>query len=181
MKNEERAQLEAHYQNEIESIKGEVAILTHLLEHVLSSKNGKGISAQPLIGASITHIPITSQNLGAYSVTEQHFVPAIPIQPTQAPTIVDVTADGPSENRSTDFLNLNKISTLEERLRVVEGNNLIHPVIATEVCLVPNIMVQKEFRVPDFVKYTGLEYPYTHLWSYYNKMTEMIHNNKMLI
>jgi len=28
MKNEERAQLEAHYQNEIESIKGEIAILT---------------------------------------------------------------------------------------------------------------------------------------------------------
>jgi hypothetical protein len=41
MKNEGRAQLEAHYQNEIESIKGELAILTHLLEHVLSSKNGK--------------------------------------------------------------------------------------------------------------------------------------------
>jgi hypothetical protein len=41
MKNEERAQLEAHYQNELESIKGEVARLTHLLEQVLSSKNGK--------------------------------------------------------------------------------------------------------------------------------------------
>jgi hypothetical protein len=32
MDNEERAQLEAHYQNEIESIKGEVAKLTDLLE-----------------------------------------------------------------------------------------------------------------------------------------------------
>jgi hypothetical protein len=32
MKNEERAQLEAHYQNEIESIIGEVAILINLLE-----------------------------------------------------------------------------------------------------------------------------------------------------
>jgi len=41
MKNEERAQLEAHYQNEIESIKGEIARLTDLLEQVLSSKNGK--------------------------------------------------------------------------------------------------------------------------------------------
>ena len=106
---------------------------------------------------------------------------AIPIQPTQAPTIVDVTADGPSENRSIDFINLDKISTLEKRLRAVEGNNLIHLVIAAEVCLVPNIMVLKEFRVPDFVKYTELEYPNTHLRSYYNKMAEMIHNNKMLI
>jgi hypothetical protein len=41
MENEERAQLEAHYQNDLESIKGEVARLTHLLEQVLSSKNGK--------------------------------------------------------------------------------------------------------------------------------------------
>jgi hypothetical protein len=41
MENEERAQLEAHYQNEIESIKGEVTRLTNLLEQVLSSKNKK--------------------------------------------------------------------------------------------------------------------------------------------
>jgi len=45
MENERRAQLEAHYQNEIESIKGEVTRLTNLLEQVLSSKNGKGIFA----------------------------------------------------------------------------------------------------------------------------------------
>jgi hypothetical protein len=39
----------------------------------------------------------------------------------------------------------------------------------------------KEFWVLDFIKYTGQECPYTHLQSYYNKMTEMIHNDKMLI
>ena len=70
---------------------------------------------------------------------------------------------------------------LEERLRAVEGNNLIQHVIAADVCLVLNIMVLKEFRVSDFVKYIGLECPYTHLQSYYNKMAEMIHNDKMLI
>jgi len=141
----------------------------------------KGISTQPPKGASVAHVPAASQNLGADSITEQHFVSAIPIQPTQAPTIVDVTVDEPSKNRSTGFINLNKISALEERLRAVEGNNLIHPVIAAEVCLVPNIVVPKEFRVPDFVKYTRLECPYTYLRSYYNKMAEMIHNDKMLI
>jgi uncharacterized membrane-anchored protein len=36
--------LEAYYQNTIESIKGEVARLADLLEQVMSSKNGKGIS-----------------------------------------------------------------------------------------------------------------------------------------
>jgi len=70
---------------------------------------------------------------------------------------------------------------LEERLRVVEGNNLIHHVIAVEDCLVLNIMVSKEFRALDFVKYTRLECPYTHLRSFYNKMAKMIHNDKMLI
>jgi hypothetical protein len=52
---------------------------------------------------------------------------------------------------------------LEERLRAVEGNNLIHHMIAVKVRLVPNMVVSKEFRVPDFVKYTRLEFPYTHL------------------
>jgi hypothetical protein len=64
MKNEERAYLEAHYQNEIESIKGEVARLTDLLEQVLSSKNGKGIFAQPPVKTPSIHVPGTSQNLG---------------------------------------------------------------------------------------------------------------------
>jgi len=58
---------------------------------------------------------------------------------------------------------------------------LIHPVIAAELCLVPHIVVLKEFRVSDFIKYTRLECPYTHLRSYYNKMAGMIHNDNMLI
>jgi hypothetical protein len=78
-------------------------------------------------------------------------------------------------------MNHDKWVALKERLRVVEGNNLINPVIALEVCLVPDIIVPKKFRVPDFVKYIKLECPHTHLRSYYNKMTKMIHNNKMLI
>jgi hypothetical protein len=53
--------LEAHYQNEIESIKGKVTRLADLLEQVLSSKNGKGIFAQPLVKTSSIHIPGTSQ------------------------------------------------------------------------------------------------------------------------
>jgi hypothetical protein len=82
---------------------------------------------------------------------------------------------GPSDNRFTNLMGHDKWVALEERLRSVEGNNLIHPVTAAEVCLVPNILV------PDFIKYTGLECPYTDLQSYHNKMAEMIHNEKMLI
>jgi|EndMetStandDraft_5_1072996.scaffolds.fasta_scaffold6694300_1 DNA-binding protein H-NS len=57
MENEQKAQLEAHYQNEIESIKGEVARLTNLLEQVLSSKNRKGIFAQPPMKTPSIHFP----------------------------------------------------------------------------------------------------------------------------
>ena len=35
--------------------------------------------------------------------------------------------------------------------------------LAAKVFLVVNIMVPKEFRALDFVKYTRLEFPYTHL------------------
>ena len=57
MENEEIAQLEVHYQNEVESIKGEVARLTDLLEQVLSVKNGKRTSTQPLMEALSVRVP----------------------------------------------------------------------------------------------------------------------------
>jgi len=176
MENEERAQLKAYYQNEIESIKGEVARLTDLLKQVLSSKNGKGIFAQPPVKT-----PSTSQNLGADSTTEQHFVPIAPIPSSQAPITMDLTADGPPGNRSTDFMNYDKLFALEERLRAVEGNDWFDPMRAAEVCLVPNILVPKNFRILEFIKYTGLECPNTHIRSYCYKMAEVIYDDRMLI
>jgi hypothetical protein len=46
---------------------------------------------------------------------------------------------------------------------------------------VPNIVIPKKFKVSEFVKYTGMECPKTHLRSYYNKMAEVIHDDKLLI
>jgi len=181
MDNEERAQLETHYQNEIESIKGEVARLTDLLEQVLSSKNEKGIFAQPPVKTPSIHVPGTSQNLRADSIVEQYFVPIPPIPSSQAPITMDLIADGTSGNRSTDFVNYDKLSTLEERLRAVEGNDWFDPIRAAKVCLVQNIIVPKDFRIPEFIKYTGLECPNTHLRSYCNKMAEVIYDDKLLI
>jgi hypothetical protein len=181
MENEERAQLEAHFQNEIESIKGEVVRLTDMLEQVLSSKNGKEIFAQPPVKTPSIHVLGTSQNLGADSTAKQYFVPIAPIPSSQAPIIVNLTADGPPGNRSTDFVNYDKLSALEERLRAIEGNDWFEPMRAAEVCLAPNIIVPKNFWIPEFIKYTGLECPNTHLRSYYNKMAEVIYDDRMLI
>jgi hypothetical protein len=49
------------------------------------------------------------------------------------------------------------------------------------MCLVPNVVVPKKFRVPEFIKYTGTQCPMTHLKSYCNKMAEVVHDEKLLI
>jgi hypothetical protein len=67
MKNEERAHLEAHYQNELEFMKNEVAQMTQmtsLLKQLLRAKNREGTSAQPPIETPAVHAPHTSWNLG---------------------------------------------------------------------------------------------------------------------
>jgi hypothetical protein len=181
MENEERAHLESHYQTELESVKNEVARLTDLLEQLLRAKNGEGTSAQPPEGGPVAHIPQASQNQGANSADEQHFVPITPIQPTHPPITVDLTTERIPDNRSPSLMYHDKLFALEERLRAVEGNDWFDPMRAAKVCLVPNIVVPKDFRIPDFIKYTGLECPNTHLRSYCNKMAEVIRNDKLLI
>jgi hypothetical protein len=51
MENEDSAHLESHYQNELEFMKNKVARMTNLLKQLLRSKNGEGMSVQPLVGA----------------------------------------------------------------------------------------------------------------------------------
>jgi len=148
---------------------------------VLSSKNEKGIFAQPPMKTPSIHVPVTYQNLEVDSTAEQYFVPIALIPSSQTPITMDLTADGPLGNRSTDFMNYDKLSALEERLRAVEGNDWFDPMRAVEVCLVPNIIVPKKFRIPEFIKYNGLECPNTHLRSYCNKMAEVIYDDKLLI
>jgi hypothetical protein len=88
------------------------------------------------------------------------------------------TTEGPFDNRSTSPVNHDKW-VLERRLRAIEGNNLIDLVLVVKICLVQNIVMPKEFRMLDFIKYTKLECHNTYLLSYYNKMAEMIHNNNV--
>jgi hypothetical protein len=70
---------------------------------------------------------------------------------------------------------------LEARIRAIEGVDLYDPVRAAKICLVPNVVVPKKFRVPEFIKYTGTQCPITHLKSYCNKMAEVVHDEKLLI
>jgi hypothetical protein len=77
---------------------------------------------------------------------------------------------------------LNKFITLEQRMRAFEGIRLYDPIKAVEMCLVPNVVIlKKKIRVPEFVKYTGTQYPITHLEAYCNKMVEVVNDEKLLI
>jgi aspartate/tyrosine/aromatic aminotransferase len=51
MENEDSAHLESHYQNELEFMKNKVTRMNNLLKQLLRSKNGEGMSVQPLVGA----------------------------------------------------------------------------------------------------------------------------------
>jgi hypothetical protein len=87
----------------------------------------------------------------------------------------------PHRVKLLDHFDQDKWATLEERLRDVEGFDFYDSVRAAEICLVPNVVMPKKFRVPEFIKYMGLECLNTNLRSYYNKMVEIIHDKKLLI
>jgi len=98
--------------------------------------------------------------------------------PARAPTVMEASADESHKDKSSDSIDQAKIEALEARLKAIEGVDLYDPVRAAEMCLVPNVVVPKKFRVPEFIKYNGTQCPMTHLKSYCNKMAEVVHDKK---
>lgn len=106
------------------------------------------------------------------------------VQPTilaLALAVVDAFATKSSKIRYSKDIEYEKITALEARVRAIKGVDLYDPVQAVTICLVPNMVVLKKFRVPKFIKYTKMYCPSTHLKSYYNKMVAIIHDEKLLI
>jgi hypothetical protein len=181
MENKERAQLEAQHKKEVDNLKEEVARLTSLLEQALRDKSGKAtLIAQPE-DMHVTHFD--PQNLGANRVSSEfqqamHFQSAYP---SRISSTIDPTEKESQKGKMIKEEGLEKWTALEARIRAVEGNHLYDPVKAAEMCLVPNIVIPKNFRVPEFVKYTGTQCPITHLKAYCNKMAEVVDDEKLLI
>ena len=65
-------------------------------------------------------------------------------------------------------------------MRAINETSLYDLVKAFKMCLVPHVVIPKRFRVLEFVKYTGTQCLITHIKAYYNKMTEMVHDEKLL-
>ncbi|XP_024449452.2 uncharacterized protein LOC112326273 [Populus trichocarpa] len=182
MEDEERAHRDAHFQEDLESLKTSVARLTSLLEQTLRNASGEGPSNRPV---TFNQTPITTQpkeRMSEHGQEPQHnpaFVQST--TPVPAPTVMDAFANESHQAKSSDSLDQEKIAALEARIKVIEGVDLYDPVRAVEMCLVPNVVVPKKFRVPEFIKYSGTQCPMTHLRSYCNKMTEVVHDEKLLM
>jgi len=72
------------------------------------------------------------------------------------------------------------MAALEQRPRAFEGTSLHDHIKVVEMCLVPNVVIPKKFRVPEFIKYTGTQCLVTHLKAYCNKMAEVVYDEKLL-
>jgi hypothetical protein len=159
MENEERAHLEAYCKKKkLGDVKNNMARMASLLEQLLRTKFGEGTSSQQL---TILQPPIAlvipdSQNLGANTATKPQGTTSIPmahlITPAQVSAIIDLTMEEPYEVKPSDHSNQDKWSTLEERLKVVEGSDFYDLIRATKICSVSNVIMSKKFRVPKFVK-----------------------------
>jgi len=97
------------------------------------------------------------------------FVYSMPSAPT--PAIID----------PSNCIDQDKMVALEARIRAIKGVDLYDPVRVAKMYLIPNVVVPKKFRVPEFIKYTGTQYLITHLKSYCNKMAEVVHDEKLLM
>ncbi|XP_061962423.1 uncharacterized protein LOC133682893 [Populus nigra] len=95
---------------------------------------------------------------------------------TAALTVMEASANDSHQAKSSASIDQAKIKALEARLKVIEGVDLYDLVRAVEMCLALNVVVPKNFRVPEFIKYSGTQCPMTHLKSYCNKMEEYKYN-----
>jgi len=66
-------------------------------------------------------------------------------------------------------------------VKAIKGLDLYDPVQVVEMCLVPNVIVPKNFHVPKLIKYTKTLCLITHFKSYCNKMVKVMHVEKLLI
>ena len=74
-----------------------------------------------------------------------------------------------------------KLDVLEERLRAIEEIGVYGNIEATQLCLVPDLIIPAKFKVPEFEKYDGSLCPMSHLIMYGRKMAVHIDNDKLLI
>ena len=72
-------------------------------------------------------------------------------------------------------------SLLDKKLKEIEGVNDLESVDPRELCLVPDLVMPPEFKMPNFEKYDGTKCHENHLATYCNKMAGHARNEDLLI
>jgi hypothetical protein len=182
MEDEERARRDAYFQEELESLKTSVAHLTSLFEQTLRNTSGEGPSNRQVTFNQAPTIVQPEERMSEHGQEPQQNLTFVQsVTPAPAPTVIEASANESHKAKSSDSIDQDKFDALEARLKVIEGVDLYDPVRAAEMFLVPNVVIQKKFCVPEFIKYSGTQCPMTYLKSYCNKMAEVVHDEKLLM
>ena len=74
-----------------------------------------------------------------------------------------------------------RCSLFDEKLKKIEGMNDPGIVDPRELCLVPDLVISSEFKMPKFEKYDGTKCTENHLATYCHEMAGHTHNEELLI
>jgi hypothetical protein len=94
---------------------------------------------------------------------------------------IDFTMKKSQKDKMVREDGLDKLVVLEQMMMAFEGTSLHDHIQTTQMCLVPNVIIPINFIVHEFVRYTGTQCIVTHLKAYYNKMIEVVYEEKLLI
>ena len=75
----------------------------------------------------------------------------------------------------------NKIDSLEEKIRLIQGLNSFGNTDFSSMSWFPNMTMSPKFKAPDFEKYNGRRDPMIHLQMYCRKMAPHADNEPLLI
>lgn len=75
----------------------------------------------------------------------------------------------------------NKLMALKEWVKAIKGSKVYGSIDSSKLYLVPNMVIPKKFKVPEFKKCNGAINRRIHIIGYYKKMTEVAHDDKLLI
>ena len=85
------------------------------------------------------------------------------------------------KGKSLQDKTLEKYELPKERMRAIEGINIPGSLDATELSLVPGLVIPHKFKTPTFDKYNGTKCRTTHLTMYCRKMSAYTDNYKLII
>ncbi|XP_058002274.1 uncharacterized protein LOC131179445 [Hevea brasiliensis] len=115
------------------------------------------------------------------AIPNAEFHPSAPI-PSVYPTTnlptggIAYAAEGENKEKENE-----KLLTIEERLRSIEGLNMYGSVDVSSLRLVPDVVVLPKFKVAKFDKYSRNSDPCIHLATYIAKMSALTEDDRLLV